>query len=62
MTPSTTSCSPDAAEDVFRTLATEATEARRHNPGLDPGRVDVIVGGCCVLVGIFRYFGFRSAW
>ena len=47
-----------AAEDVFRTLATEATEARRHNPGLDPGRVDVIVGGCCVLVGIFRYFGF----
>ena len=47
-----------AAEDVFRTLATEAIEARRHNPGLDPGRVDVIVGGCCVLVGIFRYFGF----
>lgn len=47
-----------AAEDVFRTLATEAIEDRRHNPGLDPGRVDVIVGGCCVLVGIFRYFGF----
>ena len=49
-----------AAEDVFRTLATEATEARRHNPGLDPGRVYVIVGGCCVLVGIFRYFGFEE--
>ena len=49
-----------AAEDVFRTLATEATEARRHSPGLDPGRVDVIVGGCCVLVGIFRYFGFEE--
>lgn len=49
----------EAAEDVFRTLATEATEDRRHNPGLDPGRVDVIVGGCCVLVGIFRYFGFE---
>jgi exopolyphosphatase/guanosine-5'-triphosphate,3'-diphosphate pyrophosphatase len=48
----------DAAEDVFRTLATEAIEDRRHNPGLDPGRVDVIVGGCCVLLGIFRYFGF----
>jgi exopolyphosphatase/guanosine-5'-triphosphate,3'-diphosphate pyrophosphatase len=48
----------EAAEDVFRTLATEAIEDRRHNPGLDPGRVDVIVGGCCVLVGIFRYFGF----
>jgi exopolyphosphatase/guanosine-5'-triphosphate,3'-diphosphate pyrophosphatase len=26
----------------------------------DPGRVDVIVGGCCVLVGIFRYFGFSE--
>ena len=50
----------EAAEDVFRTLATEATETRRHNPGLDPGRVDVIVGGCCVLVGIFRYFGFSE--
>ncbi len=48
----------EAAEDVFRTLATEAIEDRRHNPGLDPGRVDVIVGGCCVLIGIFRYFGF----
>jgi exopolyphosphatase/guanosine-5'-triphosphate,3'-diphosphate pyrophosphatase len=50
----------EAAEDVFRTLATEATEDRRHNPGLDPGRVDVIVGGCCVLIGIFRYFGFKE--
>ena len=50
----------DAAEDVFRTLATEAIDDRRHNPGLDPGRVDVIVGGCCVLVGIFRYFGFSE--
>jgi exopolyphosphatase/guanosine-5'-triphosphate,3'-diphosphate pyrophosphatase len=52
--------SREAAEDVFRTLATEALEDRRHNPGLDPGRVDVIVGGCCVLIGIFRYFGFRE--
>lgn len=50
----------EATEDVFRTLATEAIEDRRHNPGLDPGRVDVIVGGCCVLVGIFRYFGFSE--
>ena len=49
-----------AVEDVFRTLATEAADDRRHNPGLDPGRVDVIVGGCCVLVGIFRYFGFEQ--
>lgn len=45
-----------AAEDVFRTLATEATEDRRHNPGLDPGRVDIIVGGMCLLVKVMRYF------
>ncbi len=48
----------DAAEDVFRTLATERLEDRRFNPGLEPARADIIVGGCCVLVGIFRYFGF----
>lgn len=44
----------DAAEDVFRTLATERLADRVHNPGLDPARADVIVGGCCVLVGIMR--------
>ena len=48
----------DAAEDVFRTLATEARADRIHNPGLEEARADVIVGGCCVLVAIFRRFGF----
>jgi exopolyphosphatase/guanosine-5'-triphosphate,3'-diphosphate pyrophosphatase len=48
----------EAAEDVFRTLATERVEQRKHNPGLEPGRVDVIVGGAAVLVGIFRVLGF----
>jgi exopolyphosphatase/guanosine-5'-triphosphate,3'-diphosphate pyrophosphatase len=48
----------DAVEDVFRTLATESAEQRAHNPGLEPGRVDVIVGGTAVLVGIFRVLGF----
>jgi exopolyphosphatase/guanosine-5'-triphosphate,3'-diphosphate pyrophosphatase len=47
-----------AAEDVFRTLALEPAAVRAHNPGLEPGRVDVIVGGCAVLVGIFRVLGF----
>jgi exopolyphosphatase / guanosine-5'-triphosphate,3'-diphosphate pyrophosphatase len=47
-----------AAEDVFRTLATESAAQRAHNPGLEPGRVDVIVGGTAVLVGIFRVLGF----
>ena len=49
-----------AAEDVFRTLATEARADRAHNPGLEPGRVDVIVGGMAILVKIMRHFGFES--
>jgi len=47
-----------AAEDVFRTLATERRSVRAHNPGLEPGRVDVIVGGTAILVAILRYFDF----
>lgn len=47
-----------AAEDVFRTLATESLADRLHNPGLEPERADVIVGGTCVLVGIMRRLGF----
>ncbi len=49
-----------AVEDVFRTLATEGAEQRRHNPGLEPGRVDVIVGGVIVLVTILRMLGFEE--
>jgi exopolyphosphatase / guanosine-5'-triphosphate,3'-diphosphate pyrophosphatase len=47
-----------AAEDFFRTLATEPADVRRHNPGLEPGRVDVIVGGALVVVSIMRHWGF----
>jgi exopolyphosphatase/guanosine-5'-triphosphate,3'-diphosphate pyrophosphatase len=47
-----------AAEDVFRTLATEPTSRRRHNPGLEPGRVDVIVGGAIVVVSAMRHWNF----
>ena len=50
--------SKEAAEDVFRTLATEALADRIHNPGLHPGRADVIVAGVCILVRIMRYFDF----
>jgi exopolyphosphatase / guanosine-5'-triphosphate,3'-diphosphate pyrophosphatase len=46
-----------AAEDVFRTLATERLADRIHNPGLEEARADVIVGGCCVLVALFRTLG-----
>ncbi|HEY5171562.1 MAG TPA: Ppx/GppA phosphatase family protein [Acidimicrobiia bacterium] len=49
-----------AAEEVFRTLATESAARRRHNPGLEPGRVDVIVGGAIVVVGVMRHWGFDS--
>ena len=49
-----------AAEDVFRTLATESRADRAFNPGLEPGRVDVIVGGMTILVKIMRHFGFES--
>lgn len=47
----------DAAEDVFRTLATEPRADRIHNPGLEEARADVIVGGCCALVAILRRLG-----
>jgi len=49
-----------AIEDVFRTLATESIEDRKHNPGLESQRADVIVGGLCVLVSIMRRFGFAE--
>ncbi len=50
----------DAAEEVFRTLATETAAQRAHNPGLEEGRVDVIVGGAVVLVSILRVLGFEE--
>lgn len=49
-----------AAEDVFRTLATERRADRIHNPGLEEARADVIVGGAAILVAIMRHFDFRS--
>src|SRR5262245_1044299 len=47
-----------AAEDVFRTLATEPVAVRRHNPGLEEGRVDVIVGGAIIVVAVMRHWNF----
>ncbi|MEW6153331.1 MAG: Ppx/GppA phosphatase family protein [Actinomycetota bacterium] len=46
----------EAVEDVFRTLATERRADRVHNPGLEPERADVIVGGVLVLAAVMRYF------
>jgi len=50
----------EAAEDVFRTLATENREDRAYNPGLPAGRVDTIVGGMAILVRIMRHFDLDS--
>ena len=47
-----------AAEDVFRTLATESASDRIANPGLHPDRAGVIVAGLCILVKVMRYFDF----
>lgn len=49
-----------AAEDVFRTVATEPLADRVHNPGLERGRADVIVGGAVILVSIMRVFGYTE--
>jgi exopolyphosphatase/guanosine-5'-triphosphate,3'-diphosphate pyrophosphatase len=49
-----------AAEDLFRTLATESFDERVENPGLERERADVIVGGTCILVAIMRRFGFTE--
>ena len=46
-----------AAEDVYRTLATEKRADRVFNPGLEEARADVIVGGCVALVAVMRFFG-----
>ncbi len=48
----------DAAEEVFRTLATEKRAERVHNPGLEEARADVIVAGTAILVAIMRFFDF----
>jgi exopolyphosphatase / guanosine-5'-triphosphate,3'-diphosphate pyrophosphatase len=45
-----------AAEDVYRTLVTEPLDDRVHNPGLQPERAEVIVGGSAILVAIMRQF------
>lgn len=46
--------SRDAAEEVFRTVATERRVDRARNPGLAPEAVDAVVAAACVLVAIMR--------
>lgn len=44
-------------EDVFRMLATESRADRLANPGLTADRVDLIVGGCVIVVEAMRHLG-----
>jgi exopolyphosphatase/pppGpp-phosphohydrolase len=44
----------DVVEEVFRTLATEATPDRARNPGLAPELVGTVVAGCCIAVAVMR--------
>jgi exopolyphosphatase / guanosine-5'-triphosphate,3'-diphosphate pyrophosphatase len=44
-----------AAEDVFRTVATESAADRARNPGLPPEAVESIVGACCIVVALMRH-------
>ena len=47
-----------SVERLLATLSTEPAAARRHRPGMEPERADVIVGGTLVLAELMRYFGF----
>jgi exopolyphosphatase / guanosine-5'-triphosphate,3'-diphosphate pyrophosphatase len=49
-----------AAEDVFRTVATEASVDRAANPGLAADRVGTIVGGSLIVAAIMRHFEFEA--
>jgi len=44
-----------AAEEVFRTVATESSQDRARNPGLPASAVDTIVAACCILVAVMRH-------
>lgn len=44
-----------AAEDVFRTVATESSAERALNPGLPADAVDTIVAACCIVVALMRH-------
>lgn len=44
----------DATDEVFRTVALEPRDDRRHNPGLPASHVESILGTCCVILGVMR--------
>jgi hypothetical protein len=44
----------DAAEEIFRTVATEPATDRAHNPGLPREHVDTVVAACCIVLAVMR--------
>jgi exopolyphosphatase / guanosine-5'-triphosphate,3'-diphosphate pyrophosphatase len=50
----------EAAEDVFRTVVTEARSDRADNPGLPPDHVDTVMASACVMVALMRRFHLDS--
>ena len=43
-----------AAEEVFRTLATESATDRARNPGLPSEELHQVLGSCCAVVAVMR--------
>jgi hypothetical protein len=46
-----------ALEDVFRTVVTESTDERAHNPGLPDEHVGAVVGAATIMVAVARRLG-----
>ncbi len=44
----------DAAEEIFRTVATEPASDRAYNPGLPLEHVDTVVAACCIVLTVMR--------
>jgi hypothetical protein len=45
-----------AAEEIFRIVATEQADDRAHNPGLPFEHVETIVATCCIVLAVMRRF------
>ena len=58
--PASFQLSRQAAEDVYRTLATEKLADRVYNPGLPALQASTVVGGCCIVVAVMRRFHLTS--
>jgi exopolyphosphatase / guanosine-5'-triphosphate,3'-diphosphate pyrophosphatase len=48
----------DAVEGWLATLASEDHDSRSRHPGLEPARVDTILGGAVVVAGVMAHLGY----